>query len=59
VIIQYKRKQRLDSFLKPRLDQLMGANRNYEKAKEYFDQSLTQKEFLKPQIKELVSSLNN
>ena len=49
--------QRLDSFLKPRLSQLVGADRTFAKAKEYLKQCMAQKSNVKPQIKQLVMRL--
>jgi len=46
--------ERLDDFLKPRLDKLVGADRNFVKAKDQLKQCLAQKTQLKPQIKTLV-----
>jgi aminopeptidase N len=49
--------QRLDSFLKPRLSKLVGADRNFAKAKDYLKQCLAKKAFVKPQISKLVMQL--
>ncbi len=51
------KEQRLDSFLKPRLIKLAGADRNFTKAKGYLKQCLAQKAHSKPQIKQLVMQL--
>jgi len=50
---------RLDEFLKPRLPQLTGADSNFAKAKDYLQQCLAHKAHVKPQIKDLVSSLGH
>jgi len=52
-----KNGERLDSFLKPRLDKLTGADRNFVKAKDFLKQCLAQKAHIKPQINELVTTL--
>ncbi|WP_144392154.1 M1 family metallopeptidase [Pleionea sediminis] len=49
--------ERLDGFLKPRLDKLIGADRNFVKAKEYLNQCLAQKEQVKPQIADMVKTM--
>ncbi len=49
--------KRLDSFLKPRLNKLVGADRNFVKAKDSLKQCLAQKAHLKPQISQLVMQL--
>jgi len=51
--------QRLDSFLKPRLTDLVGADRNFVKAKDFLKQCLAQKAHVKPQIKSLVMMLGD
>jgi hypothetical protein len=45
--------QRLDTFVKPKLDQLLGANRTFEQAKDSLKQCNAQKKYIKPQIAEL------
>ena len=50
---------RLDSFLKPRLNKLVGADRNFVKAKDSLKQCLAQKAHMKPQISKLVSILKD
>lgn len=52
-----EKNKRLDTFLKPRLGDLVGADRNFVKAKDHLKQCLAQKEKLKPQINELVLTL--
>jgi len=54
-----EREERLDSFLKPRLSKLVGADRNFVKAKDSLKQCLAQKAHVKPQIKQLVMQLAN
>jgi len=49
--------KRLDSFLKPRLSKLVGADRNFVKAKDSLKQCLAQKAHVKPQITNLVMQL--
>lgn len=49
--------ERLDSFLKPKLANLVGADRNFVKAKDSLKQCLAQKAHVKPQIKSLVMML--
>ena len=49
--------KRLDSFLKPRLSKLVGADRNFVKAKDSLKQCLAQKAHVKPQIANLVMQL--
>jgi len=48
---------RLDNFLKPRLDNLIGADKNFTKAKEYLDQCLSMRTHVKPQIKKLLEEM--
>ena len=51
--------ERLDSFLKPRLDNLVGADRNFVKVKDSLKQCLAQKAHVKPQITKLVMVLED
>jgi len=51
--------ERLDSFLAPKLDKLVGADRNFVKVKDYLKQCLAQKSHVKPQIKDLVMMLED
>ncbi len=44
---------RLNNFLKPRLNKLIGADRNFVKAQDFLKQYLAQKQHVKPQIKAL------
>ena len=53
------RNERLDSFLQPRLDKLVGADRNFVKAKDHLKQCLAKKAHIKPQIKKLVMMLED
>ncbi len=48
--------KRLETFLKPRLNDLTGADRNFVKAKDYLKQCQAQKSQLKPQITRLINS---
>ncbi|MBL4910185.1 MAG: M1 family metallopeptidase [Alteromonadaceae bacterium] len=52
-----EREQRLDSFLKPRLSKLVGADRNFVKAKDFLKKCFAQKAVIKPQITKLVMQL--
>ena len=52
-----EREERLDNFLKPRLSNLVGADRNFVKAKDSLKQCLAQKAHVKPQISKLVKQL--
>ncbi len=47
--------ERLNSFLKPRLNTLVGADRNFVKAQDFLKQCLAQKQQVKPQIKALLA----
>jgi alanyl aminopeptidase len=47
--------ERLNSFLKPRLNKLVGADRNFVKAQDFLKQCLAQKDHVKPQIKQLLA----
>jgi len=49
---------RLDEFLQPRLSELVGADKNFAKAKDYLQQCLARKDHVKPQIKALLAALN-
>lgn len=51
--------ERLDSFLAPKLDKLVGADRNFVKVKDSLKQCLAQKAHVKPQIKDLVMMLDD
>jgi alanyl aminopeptidase len=46
--------QRLESLIKPRLKDLMGAETNYDKAQEFLQQCYAQREKLRPQIDKLL-----
>jgi alanyl aminopeptidase len=52
-----EREQRLDTFLKPRLSKLIGADRNFVKAKDSLKQCFAKKAHIKPQITQLVMQL--
>ena len=47
--------ERLNSFLKPRLNKLVGADRNFVKAQDFLKQCLAQKRHVIPQIKTLLA----
>jgi alanyl aminopeptidase len=49
--------ERLDTFLKPRLAGLSGAQSNFAKAKDSLEQCLAQKQHVQPQIKQLVEEM--
>jgi len=49
---------RLDNFLKPKLPQLVGADRNFTKAQEYLQQCLAHKAHVKPQINSYIGELS-
>ncbi len=49
--------RRMDNFLKPRLNKLLGADRNFAKAKESLTQCLARKAYIRPQIKTLLKRI--
>lgn len=54
-----KYNKRLDNFLKPKLGGLIGADRNFVKAKDYLKQCLAKKARAKPEITSLLAKLEN